>query len=203
MIWPSLSALVREQYSITRPPRFHTPSLVHPPVAGLPRIVLIIGGTLDSTHPTQVHPVCSKSQAFVTGVCFHACNTEEVWAWVKEPQLNSIGEASASCKGVLERVVSLVPVGAPNSKRGLSVQPSACYGRGLCPPRPRSPNERCTRREQATCTDPTSSTITWQMPQLTQRYPNRPFALLVVPPFPSISIVGRGLSDAVDMSSSL
>ena len=66
VIWPSLFALDSNR----RP-------VITPPAAGLLCIVLITGGTLDTTHPYRSTPGDDifKGQKFITGVCFHPCYT--------------------------------------------------------------------------------------------------------------------------------
>ena len=50
VIWPSLLALDSNRRPVSTPPQCHTPSLTTPPAEELLCMVLITGGTLDTTH---------------------------------------------------------------------------------------------------------------------------------------------------------
>ena len=58
-------------------PSISHPLVITPPAAGLLCMVLITGGTLDTTHPYKSTPGDDifKVQKVVTGVCFHPCYT--------------------------------------------------------------------------------------------------------------------------------
>ena len=58
-------------------PSISHPLVITPPAAGLLCMVLITGGTLDTTHPYKSTPGDDifKCQKVITGVCFHPCYT--------------------------------------------------------------------------------------------------------------------------------